>query len=47
MVGEKANPHRIGSLYEMHEHALHGPTKVTLNTAARLITRRTEPQKLH
>ena len=36
------------SLYKMHEHALHGPTKVTLDTAARLITRRTEPHvKLH
>jgi NADH:ubiquinone reductase (H+-translocating) len=31
------------SLYKLHEHALHGPTKVTLDTAARLITRRTEP----
>jgi NADH dehydrogenase len=36
------------SLYKMHEYALHGPTKVTLDTAARLITRRTEPHvKLH
>jgi NADH dehydrogenase len=36
------------SLYKMHELALHGPTKVTLDTAARLITRRTEPHvKLH
>jgi NADH:ubiquinone reductase (H+-translocating) len=36
------------SLYKMHEHSLHGPTKVTLDTAARLITRRTEPHvKLH
>src|SRR4029077_19825760 len=31
------------SLYKMHEFALHGPTKVTLDTVARLITRRTEP----
>jgi NADH dehydrogenase len=36
------------SLYKMHELALHGPTKVTLDTLARLITRRTEPHvKLH
>jgi len=36
------------SLYKMHEFALHGPTKVTLDTLARLITRRTEPHvKLH
>jgi len=36
------------SLYKMHELALHGPTKVVLDTLARLITRRTEPQiKLH
>jgi NADH dehydrogenase len=36
------------SLYKMHELALHGPAKVTMNTLARLITRRTEPQvKLH
>jgi NADH:ubiquinone reductase (H+-translocating) len=36
------------SLYKMHEHALHGPVKVTLDTLARLITRRTEPHvKLH
>ena len=36
------------SLYKMHELALHGWTKVTLDTLARLITRRTEPQvKLH
>jgi NADH dehydrogenase len=35
-------------LYKMHELALHGPTKVTLDTLARLITRRTEPHvKLH
>ena len=36
------------SLYKMHEYSLHGPTKVTLDTLARLITRRTEPHvKLH
>lgn len=36
------------SLYKMHELALHGPAKVTLETLARLITRRTEPHvKLH
>jgi NADH dehydrogenase len=36
------------SLYKMHELALHGPIKVVLDTAARLITRRTEPHvKLH
>jgi NADH dehydrogenase len=36
------------SLYKLHEYALHGPTKVTLDTMARLITRRTEPHvKLH
>jgi NADH dehydrogenase len=36
------------SLYKMHELALHGYWKVTLDTAARLITRRTEPHvKLH
>ena len=36
------------SLYKTHEYALHGPTKVTLDTVARLITRRTEPHvKLH
>jgi NADH dehydrogenase len=36
------------SLYKMHEIALHGPAKVTLDTLARLITRRTEPEvKLH
>ena len=36
------------SLYKMHEMALHGPVKVTLDTASRLLTRRTEPQvKLH
>jgi NADH:ubiquinone reductase (H+-translocating) len=36
------------SLYKMHEHALHGPTKVVLDTLARLITRRGEPHvKLH
>jgi NADH dehydrogenase len=36
------------SLYKMHEMALHGPVKVALDTLARLLTRRTEPQvKLH
>jgi len=36
------------SLYKMHQYALHGPTKVVLDTIARLITRRTEPVvKLH
>ena len=36
------------SLYKMHEMALHGPIKVTLDTLSRLLTRRTEPQvKLH
>jgi len=36
------------SLYKMHELALHGMVKVTLDTVARLITRRTEPHvKLH
>jgi NADH:ubiquinone reductase (H+-translocating) len=36
------------SLYKMHEYALHGPTKVTLDTLGRLITRRSEPHvKLH
>ena len=36
------------SLYKMHELALHGPVKVTLETLARMITRRTEPHvKLH
>src|SRR6516162_4177631 len=36
------------SLYKMHEYALHGPVKVSLDTLARLITRRTEPHvKLH
>lgn len=36
------------SLYKMHEMALHGPVKVTLDTASRLLTRRTEPHvKLH
>jgi NADH dehydrogenase len=36
------------SLYKMHELALHGWAKVTLDTLARLITRRTEPRvKLH
>jgi NADH dehydrogenase len=36
------------SLYKMHELALHGPAKVTLDTLARMIVRRTEPHvKLH
>ena len=36
------------SLYKMHELALHGLVKVTLDTIARIITRRTEPHvKLH
>ena len=36
------------SLYKLHELALHGFWKVTMDTAARLITRRTEPHvKLH
>lgn len=36
------------SLYKLHEYALHGFTKVALDTLARLITRRTEPVvKLH
>jgi len=36
------------SLYKMHEVALHGPIKVTLDSVSRLLTRRTEPQvKLH
>jgi NADH:ubiquinone reductase (H+-translocating) len=36
------------SLYKRHELALHGAVKVCLDTLARLITRRTEPQvKLH
>jgi len=35
-------------LYKLHELALHGLAKVVLDTLARLITRRTEPQvKLH
>jgi NADH:ubiquinone reductase (H+-translocating) len=34
--------------YKLHELALHGTAKVVLDTMARLITRRTEPQvKLH
>lgn len=36
------------SLYKMHEVALHGPVKVTLDTLSRLLVRRTEPHvKLH
>ena len=35
-------------LYTRHQLALHGATKVTLETLARAITRRTEPRvKLH
>ncbi|MEY2661459.1 MAG: hypothetical protein RLZZ123_2631, partial [Pseudomonadota bacterium] len=36
------------SLYKLHELAVHGPVKTTLNTLARLITRQTHPKvKLH
>jgi NADH dehydrogenase len=36
------------SLYKMHEMALHGVTKVALDTLSRTLTRRTEPHvKLH
>jgi NADH dehydrogenase len=36
------------SLYKMHEMALHGPSKVILDTLSRMLTRRTEPVvKLH
>lgn len=36
------------SLYKMHLYALHGMSKVVLDTIARMITRRTEPHvKLH
>jgi NADH dehydrogenase len=36
------------SLYKMHEVALHGYAKVTLDTLSRLLTRRTEPHvKVH
>ncbi len=36
------------SLYKMHEHALHGPVKVALDTLARGFSRRGEPRvKLH
>ena len=36
------------SLYAMHQKALHGYIKVTLDTIARALTRRTEPRvKLH
>lgn len=36
------------SLYKMHETAVHGPFTVFINTFARLLTRRTEPEvKLH
>ena len=36
------------SPYKMHEYALHGFTKVAINSFARLIVRRNEPHvKLH
>jgi NADH dehydrogenase len=36
------------SLYAMHQRALHGTSKVVLDTTARLLTRQTEPRvKLH
>jgi NADH:ubiquinone reductase (H+-translocating) len=36
------------SLYTMHQRALHGSSKVALDTTARMLTRRTEPRiKLH
>jgi len=36
------------SLYKMHQRALHGTLKTALDTAANLISRRTEPRvKLH
>lgn len=36
------------SLQKMHDAALHGPAKALLDTVARILTRRTEPQvKLH
>lgn len=36
------------SLYTMHQRALHGVSKVALDTTARMLTRRTEPRvKLH
>jgi NADH dehydrogenase len=36
------------SLYKMHQTALHGWWRVTLDTAARMLTRRAEPRvKLH
>src|SRR5262249_28767378 len=36
------------SLFQMHEDALQGPLKVTLDAIARSLTRRTEPHvKLH
>src|SRR5262249_48667112 len=41
-------PPTYPSLYTPPEYALHGPTKVTMDTLGRLITRRTEPHvKLH
>jgi NADH dehydrogenase len=36
------------SLYKMHQQALHGTSKMALDTLANMITRRTEPRiKLH
>jgi NADH dehydrogenase len=36
------------SLSKMHQHALHGSTKVAVDTAVHAVTRRTEPRiKLH
>jgi NADH dehydrogenase len=36
------------SLYKMHQRALHGSSKMVLDTIANMITRRTEPRiKLH
>ncbi len=36
------------SLYKMHQQALHGTSKMALDTMANMITRRTEPRiKLH
>ena len=36
------------SLHKMHQHALHGSTKVAVDTAVHAVTRRTEPRiKLH
>ena len=45
---EGFSPADVRSLYKMHELALHGVSKMTLDTVARLITRRTEPHvQLH